>query len=76
MAEEQKKTLTPEEERLTKCKKELAELLDKYDCILDVGMLITSGRLPQPIVKIIPKPSNLLVPNGAFPMGNVPSGGV
>ena len=72
MSEETKKTVTVQEENLAKCKQEMAELLDKYNCILDVGMLVLSGRLPQPIVKIVPKPSNLLVPTSPFSMGGIP----
>ena len=76
MAEETKENLTPEEEKLMNCKKELRELLEKYDCVLDVGVLILAGRMPQPIIKIVPKPPQLIVPNGKppinFPWGNIP----
>ena len=72
MSDKERTNPTAEEEKLNACKKELKELLDKYDCVLDVGVLILAGRMPQPIVKIVPKPSNLLIPNGPFPMGGAP----
>ena len=42
-------------ELIKKCTLEINEVLNKYDCIIDVAMLITSqGSLPQ--VNIIPRP--------------------
>ena len=76
MAEEKKEESTEVEKRVNSCKKELKDLLEKYDCVFDVGVLILAGRMPQPIIKIVPKPPQLIVPNGKppinFPWGNIP----
>jgi len=72
MAEETKENPTPEDKKLIDCKKELKELLEKYNCVLDVGVLILAGRMPQPIVKIVPKPSQILAPQHPFAFGGIP----